>query len=103
MSADLRLVAGAAPRHPNEFAPKSACDRPPERCLAHSGRADKAKDLAVETAHQREHSDEIEDAVLHFIEAVMVGLENSSRVGDVEHLVGALGPRNGDDPVDEIA
>ena len=33
----------------------------------------------------------------------MIGVENRSRVRNVEHFVSALGPGNGDDPVDEIA
>ena len=33
----------------------------------------------------------------------MIGVENRSRVRDVEHFVGALGPGNGDDPVDEVS
>src|ERR1700716_3603415 len=33
----------------------------------------------------------------------MIGIENGPRVRHVEYLVGALCPRNRDDPVDEIA
>src|ERR1700737_1138986 len=33
----------------------------------------------------------------------MIGVQNCSRVRDVEHLVGALCPRNRDDPVDEVS
>ena len=33
----------------------------------------------------------------------MVLVEDRARVRDVEHVVGALGPRERDDPVDEVA
>ena len=103
MSANLGFVAHSAKRHANELASKRAGDRAAERSLANARRSDKTKDLSIETADQRQHGDEVEDAILHFLETVVILVEDSSRVRDIEHLVRALVPRNRNDPVDEVA
>src|SRR5687767_9747342 len=103
MAADLSLVAHATERHANELPTKRARYGASQRCLADTWRADEAEDLSVESADERQHRDEVENAVLHFVEPVMIGVQNSACVRDVEDFVSPLSPRDGHDPVDEVA
>ena len=102
MAADLGLVAHAAERHAHELAPECAGDRAAERRLADAWRPDETQNGAFHALDQRQHADVVEDAILHFLEAVVILVEDPPRVRDVEHVVGPLGPRQRDDPVDEI-
>src|SRR6185436_10243359 len=96
-------VAHPTQRHADELSPEGAGNRTAEGSLADSGRADEAEDLAVEAPNERHDGDEVEDSVLDLVEAVVIGVQNSAGVRNVEDLVGALAPWDGDDPVDEIA
>ena len=49
---------------------------------------------------QLHHADVLDDPVLHVLQAGVVGVEHLARVHRVEHLVRALGPRHGDQPVE---
>ena len=49
---------------------------------------------------QLAHGDVLDDAVLHVLEARVVGVQHLTRVDRVQPLVGALGPRHGDQPVE---
>ena len=51
----------------------------------------------------REHRDVVENAVLHVGEPVVVLVEYLSRMAHVEHVVAALGPRQGEEPVEVVA
>ena len=97
---DLGLVAHAAERHAHELPSHRARDRTPERCLADTGRSDETEDRTVEPLDERQHADVVEHAVLHVVETVMILIEHAARVRDVEDVIGALLPRQGDDPVE---
>jgi hypothetical protein len=99
VSANLGLVAHATERHAHELPSHRACDRTAERRLAHAGRPNETEDRSVEALHQREHADVVEHALLHVLEPVVVLVEHASRVRHVEHVVGALLPRERGDPV----
>ena len=103
MSADLRLVANAAQRHADELPAKRAGDGASQRCLPDTGWSDEAEYLSFEPAHEREHRDEVEDAILDFVEPIMIGVENRAGVGYVEDFVRSLIPWDRHDPVDEVA
>ena len=45
----------------------------------------------------------VENAVLHLVEAEVVGVEHPARVRDVERVVGALGPGEPEQPVEVVA
>ena len=89
MTPDLGLVADAAERHADELATGRACDRLADRRLAGAGRADEREDRAgalvlLDAALLAELRDRdvLDDAVLHVVEARVVG---------VEHLTGVDG------------
>ena len=47
-----------------------------ERRLADARRSDETENLSFDLADERKHRDEIEDAILHLLEPVMVFVEN---------------------------
>ena len=110
MAADLRLVADAAERHADELASGRARDRLPDGGLAGAGRADEREDRAgapvvLDPALLAELRDRdvLDDAVLHVLEARVVGVQHLARVRRVEPLLGALAPRDGEQPVEVVA
>ena len=100
MTANLRFVAHAAERHAHELAAERARDRSAERRLAHTWRPNETENRTIEPLDEREHADVVEHALLHVVEPVVILVEHLPRVRDVEHVVGALGPRQRDDPVE---
>ena len=110
MAADLGLVADAAERHADELASGRARDRLADRRLAGAGRADEREDRAgalvvLDAALLAElrDGDVLDDAVLHVVEARVVGVEHLARVLGIEPLLGALAPRDGEQPVEVVA
>ena len=107
MPADLGLVAHAAQRHAHELATGRAGDRLADRGLAGSGRADQGEDGAASAilldaalGAQLAHGDVLDDAVLDVLEAGVVGVEHLAGVHGIEPLLGAPGPRHGDQPIE---
>ena len=79
VAADLGLVAHAAGADALELAAQRARDRLAQRRLADAGRADEAEDRAardVLAAVELAHGEELEDAVLDLLEAVVVLVED---------------------------
>ncbi len=107
MAADLGLVTHAAQRHAHELPAGGAGDRLADRGLAGSGRADQRQDRARPCGRPRcprslaqlAHGEVLGDAVLHVLEACMVGVEHLAGVHGIETLVGPLRPRDGEQPV----
>ncbi len=107
VAADLGLVAHAAERHAHELAPRGTGDRLADGGLARAGRPDQREDGAgllvlgdAALLAQLPHGDVLDDAVLHVLEAGVVGVQHLARVHGLEPLVGALRPRHGDQPVE---
>ena len=103
MAADLRLVAHAAQRHANEVATCGLGDRLAERGLADAGRTDEAQDRALHLVDALLDREVLEDALLHLLEAVMIGVENLLGVLQVLDDLGRLAPRNRQQPVEVVA
>ena len=72
VAADLGLVAHAAEREPHELAVRGAGDRAGERGLADAGRPDEAQDRTLRVVDQLAHGQELDDALLDLLEAVVV-------------------------------
>ena len=107
MAADLRLVANAAERHPDELPAGRSRDRFADRGLAGSRRPDQRQDDAgsavlghAALGPQLAHGQVLGDAPLHVVEAFVVGVEHLARVHRIEPLLGPLGPRHGQQPVE---
>ena len=100
MAADLGLVAHAAERRASELASQRARDRAAERRLADAGRADEAEDRTLRRRRELAYREELENAVLHLLEIVVVRVEDVARGLQVEPIFGLFRPRQVDDPLD---
>ena len=100
MAADLGLVAHAAERHAHELAAERIGDGLGERRLADARRAEKAEDRSLDVRIQLAHRQILEHAVLHLLEAGVVGVEHVFRALEIDRILGALRPRERDDPVE---
>ena len=88
VAADLGLVAHAAEGDADELAAERAGDGLAQRRLADAGRADErehgaraaaADDLQAALGATAAHGEVLDDAVLHVVEAVVVGVEDLAR------------------------
>src|SRR5262245_21030890 len=102
MPANLRLVAHAAERHADELSSERSRDRAAQRSLTNARRPDETQNGSIHAANEREHRDEVEDAVLHFLETVVILLEHTARVLEIVHLFASLRPRQCEHPLDEV-
>ena len=63
----------------------------------------RAGGAVLSVGHQLAHGEELEDAVLHLLDVVVVLVEHSARVAQVEVVLGALAPRQRGDPLQVAA
>jgi len=113
VTADLGFVAHAADGDPHERATQRRA-RPtrPTTSLPTPGgptsarirtRATTALGAEAALAPQHAHGEELEDAVLHVVEAFVVGVEDAPRVRHVRALLRVLAPGQLDDGVEPVA
>ena len=100
VTADLRLVAHAADRHALERALHGGGDRSSQRRLAHAGRAHEQDDRAARVGLELADREELEDAVLHPLDVVVVAVEHRPRVLQVQVVLGGLRPRQRGEPLE---
>ena len=103
MAADFRFVAHAAERHAHELAARGLGDRLAERGLADAGRADEAEDRSRQLVGAALHGEIFEDALLDLVEAEVIGVEHVLRLSEIPLDLGALAPRDRQDPVEIVA
>ena len=119
VAADLGLVANAAERHAHELAAHRPGDRFAEAGLADAGRPDEGDDRSFATrgadpvgvwslvdaavVAQLAGGEELDDAVLHVAEAVVIGVEHRSCFDEVELVLAALAPRQFEDAIEPRA
>jgi hypothetical protein len=77
VAADLGFVAHTAKRHAHELAVRRPGDGFAQRGLADPGWAHQAQYRTLDLAHALLHREVLENALLDFLEAVVVGVENS--------------------------
>ena len=92
MASDLGLVAQAAERHTGVFAPRGVGYRASQRGLAHSRRAVEAEDRRLHVVAELHHRHVLHDALLHFLQPVVVALQCLLHIVDGEVGVGILAP-----------
>ena len=100
MAADFRLVVHAAERDAHEFAVHGARDRLAERGLADAGRPDEAQDRRLALRRQFADGEIFDDAPLDLVEVVVILVENTARLRDVDRLLLGKRPRQLDQPVE---
>ena len=103
VAADLGLVAHAAHRDALELALHGRGDRAAERGLPHTRRADEQDDRAARLRIQLADREELENAVLHAVDVVVVAVEHATRVLQIEVVLGRLRPRQRGDPLQVAA
>src|SRR5262249_38310557 len=86
VSADLGLVVGSAETDPNKFAAGGPGDTLPQLGLADAGRTAKAQDRAGPARIELLDREIFENAPLDLGETIMVRVENSASLGDVDRL-----------------
>ncbi len=89
MAANLGLVVHAAQRDAHEAPAQGAGDRLPQGGLAHPRRAHEAEDRSFQIALQLEHGQVLEDALLDFLQVVVVLVQDLLGALDI-HLAGAF-------------
>ena len=100
VAADLRLVAHAAERDAHELAPERVRDRLRQRGLANPGRAEEAEDRALDVGVELADRQVLEHAILDLLEARVIGVEHVLGALQIDRVLGPLGPRQRDQPVE---
>ena len=103
MSANLGFVPHTTKRHAHELTAERVGDGLTERGFADTRRAHQAEDRAGQVPDASEHGDVVEDAFLHFLEAVVIGFQDRARVVEIDGVVGAHRPRQIERPVEPTA
>jgi len=93
MAAQFAFIVHAAEGHAFEFASEGSCDGLAERSFANAGRSDKAEDRGLGFGVHLEHAELFEDALFDLFQAIMIVIENSAGVRDVELVRGGGVPR----------
>jgi hypothetical protein len=100
MAADFRFIMHAAETHPPELESQCLGNALSQRGLADAGGPDETQDGAAALGVQFSHGEELEDALLDFLEPVMIFVENGASAVHVELLGVDLRPRHGDEPIE---
>src|SRR5579862_6351195 len=103
MSANFSFIVNATQRQAHELASQGARNRFTQRGLADTRRAHEAQDRAFHVRLEPAHGKVIENAILHFLEIVVIGVENFLRLRDVDFDAGRLLPRQHGKPLDVVA
>ncbi len=86
MAADFRFIVHATEARPLELQAQRPRDALPQRRLAHARRSDEAQDRAATLRIQLAHGEVLENAALHFVEAIVVLVQNATRALDIDVL-----------------
>ena len=103
MAADFGLIAHAAERHADKLAAGGFGDRHSERSLAHARRSDEAQNRALGIFHQLADGEKFEDALLDFLQAIMIFVQSFLSPRDVADFLRTLLPRHRQQPVEIVA
>ena len=93
MAAQLGFVANAAETDALEMPVHRPRDRPAQRCLPNTGRADKTKDRALRIGTQFSHGQEFQDALFHVLESEVIFVEHFPRFIQIKAIFGRFLPR----------
>ena len=100
MAADLGLVAHPAHADADELTPHGPGDALAQAGLAHAGRPDEAQDGAGDLSLELLYRQELEDAVFHVLQVVVVLVQDLPAVRHVQVVGGVDRPGQRHDPVE---
>jgi hypothetical protein len=80
VSLDLRDIRQTTHREPEEFPVKSARNRLSDGGLSHTGRTDKADDLALDSPAQFADGEELQYTIFDVLETIVVFVQDRLRV-----------------------
>src|SRR6202161_1507200 len=103
MTANLRFVADAAERHANELAARRFRNGLAERGLADTWRTDEAQDRPGQLVSALLHGEILDDTLLDFVQAEMIGVQNRLRSRKILLDLRPLLPRNRQQPIKIVA
>ena len=92
MSAYLTLVVHAAQTDAHVVAVECSCDALAQTCLAHAWRAVEADDWALEVILELQHSQVLQDTLLHLLHAVVVLVQAVLCALEVQRVLGTIVP-----------
>lgn len=93
VSAKLGFIVHAAQRHLTEFLLQRPRDRPRDARLSYARRAHKAENRPMGILLERAHRNELQNALLHVLKAVMVAFQHVSSRGNVHGMLVVNAPR----------
>ncbi len=103
VAANFRFVTHAAQGNADELAPRGMADGHRQRSLADARGPDKTENRALGIFHKLADGQEFQDALLDFLQAVMLVIENLFGGTDVADFLGSLLPRHRQQPIEIIA
>src|SRR5947207_14157395 len=102
MASNFGFVVNATQGYADELAPECSGNRTAQLSLSDTGRSDKAKDWAFHGGLQATDRKIIQNAVLDFLQIVVIGIQDFLGLGNVNFTAGGLGPRQNGKPLDVI-
>src|SRR5208282_4807779 len=103
MAANFRFVANAAERDADELASGGAANGHRERRFADARRPEEAENRAFRVLDELADGEIFEDALLDFLEAVMIFREDDLGLLDIADFLRALLPRHGQQPIEIVS
>src|ERR1041385_4621035 len=100
MAADGGFVVHTAEGHTHELSAEGARDALAERRLADAGRAEQAQNRSFLVLLQLPDGEVLDDALLHLFESVVVLVEDTADLRDVEVVLGHRVPGQIEDPIE---
>ena len=93
MTSNLRFIAHTAQRNPTELSTQSSRNRTAQRGLSGSGRTHKAENRPLEIPFQGKDCDVLDNPILHLLQAIVIFVQDSSSLLDIQAIFGDFGPR----------
>ena len=94
MTADVRLVPHTAQTEPRQLPVHSLGHRDGYRGLAHARRAYQTQDLALGVRIQLPHGDELQNALFHLLQTVVIPIQQLSRLLHIRPFAAEPVPRH---------
>ena len=102
MPPNLRFIPHTAQRHTHKLTSQSPSNRATQRGFSDTGGPYKAKNLtaSVLLARKLPHSQKLKNTLFHFIQSIMILVENVTRLFQIQAIFGLFVPRQCHKPID---